>query len=62
MPEVLCPEDGKHVILIEHHTAGVGVRDDVELRVIPVGLKVDLSRPRTRMFPPTLLLGGFAAR
>ncbi len=62
MCEVLSPEDGKHVILIEHHTAGIWVRDDVELRVILVGLKVDLSGPGTRMFPPTLLLGGFAVR
>ena len=43
MCKILCPEDGKQVILIEHNTAGIRVRDDVELRLIPVGVKVDLS-------------------
>ena len=47
MCKVLSPEDGIQVILIEHDTAGIGVRDDVELRVIPVRLKLDLSGPRT---------------
>jgi len=43
MRKVLCSEDGKQVILIEYNTAGIGVLDDVELRLIPVGVKVDLS-------------------
>ena len=43
MRKVLSPEDSVHVILIEHDTTGIGIRDNVELSVIPVGLKVDLS-------------------
>ena len=47
MRKFLCPEDGKQVILIEHNSAGIWVRDDIELRLIPIGVKVDLSGPGT---------------
>lgn len=45
MRKVLCSEDGKEVILIEHNSAGIWVRDNIELRLVPVGVKVDFSGP-----------------